>query len=80
LEVDEAYGPHNESLVVEVSKDNLPPDIQPELGAMLRVQTPDGQVLGVRIVEINDDSIKIDGNHALAGEKLIFELELVEIS
>ena len=80
LEVDEAYGPHNESLVVEVSKDNRPPDIQPELGAMLRVQTPDGQVLGVRIVEINDDSIKIDGNHALAGEKLIFELELVEIS
>ena len=32
-----------------------------------------------RIAEVNDDHIIVDGNHPLAGQELVFDLELVEI-
>jgi len=41
--------------------------------------TTDGRQLPVKITEVNDATIKLDANHPLAGENLLFELELVEI-
>jgi peptidylprolyl isomerase len=31
-------------------------------------------------VELDDQKVKIDGNHPLAGKDLIFELELMELA
>jgi FKBP-type peptidyl-prolyl cis-trans isomerase 2 len=38
-----------------------------------------GQQIPVVIVEVKDDSVVLDANHTLAGEDLVFDLELVEI-
>ena len=38
------------------------------------------QELMVKIVEINEETVILDANHPLAGEKLIFDLEVVGIS
>jgi len=34
----------------------------------------------VKVVEVSEKSAKIDANHPLAGKKLIFDLEVVEIN
>ncbi|WP_306639729.1 FKBP-type peptidyl-prolyl cis-trans isomerase [Sanyastnella coralliicola] len=76
---DDAYGQADERLVQEVGRDQLPEDMQPEVGMMLSSQLPNGQQIPVKVVEVTDASIKIDANHPLAGEDLNFEITLVEI-
>jgi FKBP-type peptidyl-prolyl cis-trans isomerase 2 len=39
----------------------------------------DGSERQLRVAEVRDATIVIDANHPLAGQDLIFDLELVEI-
>jgi len=79
IPVEEAYGEAREELVINVPKDQLPDDVEPEIGMQLQVNQPDGQPVPVRIAEISDDELTLDANHPLAGKDLSFEIELVEI-
>jgi FKBP-type peptidyl-prolyl cis-trans isomerase 2 len=76
---DEAYGPRKPEMVIEVTKDKFPPDMEIELGMPLLMSDGQGQQFQVTIVEIKDDMVKLDANHPLAGQDLVFDLELVEI-
>jgi FKBP-type peptidyl-prolyl cis-trans isomerase 2 len=76
---DEAYGEINKDLIQEVKKTELPQDMTPEVGMGLVSKTPDGQEMNLRVIEVKEESIVIDGNHPLAGKDLIFDLEVVEI-
>lgn len=80
INADNAYGEHNSEMVIEVPKDQLPPDLKPEVGQQLGMQQPNGQSVPVRVTKVEEGSIEIDANHPLAGKDLIFDLELVEIN
>ncbi len=75
----EAYGPINPSLRQAVPRASIPPDMELELGLQLQMQTPDGQVLMVRVVDLGEEDVTLDANHALAGMDLTFDIELVSI-
>ncbi len=79
VEIDprEAYGERNEELILDVVKTNVPENV--EVGMLLQTFGPEGPAL-VKVLEIKDESVVIDANHPLAGEKLIFELEVMGIS
>ncbi len=79
IPVDDAYGPVNENMLVEFPKANFPPEMVPEVGMQLNMTSGDGQVIPVTITDIKEDTISLDANHPLAGEDLVFDLELVEI-
>lgn len=74
----EAYGERRDEMVGQVDLAALPDEITPEVGMMLTMQTPDGD-LPVRVVALDEEAMTIDANHPLAGEDLTFELTLVEI-
>ncbi len=76
---EEAYGEVRDDMVVDINRSQIPPDINPEVGMVLQMQQPDGSPLNVTIREVNDDSVKLDANHPLAGQALTFDIELVEI-
>ncbi|BAZ08039.1 FKBP-type peptidyl-prolyl cis-trans isomerase [Calothrix sp. NIES-3974] len=80
LKIDDAYGPHRPEMVVEVSRSQMPSEIEPEIGQQLQIQQPDGGVIPVVITEVNDTTITLDANHPLAGEELIFDIELIAIA
>lgn len=79
IPVDQAYGPKNEELIMEFPKDNIPADLNPQVGMDLQMSNPQGQVFPVKVAAIGDNSITLDANHPLAGEALIFDIEIVEI-
>ncbi|TWW01500.1 peptidylprolyl isomerase [Chitinophaga pinensis] len=79
IPVEEAYGPKNEELIMEFPKENIPSDLNPQVGMDLQMSNPQGQVFPVKVAAIGDSSITLDANHPLAGEALIFDIELVEI-
>lgn len=75
----EAYGEVREDLVISVPKDQLPGDVEPQIGMQLQVNQPDGQPIPVRVTDITDEELKLDANHPLAGQDLKFEIELVNV-
>lgn len=79
LEAEDAYGARQDDHVVEIEKERLPDDVEPEVGLRLQLQHEDGQTVPVTLTEIADDTVTLDANHPLAGEDLNFEIELVEI-
>lgn len=79
LPPEEAYGPHREELMARVDRDQLPKDLDVEVGQRLQVQQPDGRSLVVSVAEIADSTVTLDANHELAGKTLTFDLELVEV-
>ena len=76
----EAYGEVNKELFHKLPKTELPEDLKPEVGMGLVGSNPDGSEQQFRIAEVQEDHIVIDANHPLAGQDLIFELELVAIN
>lgn len=75
----EAYGDVNDEMVGEIPRSNLPDDIDPEVGMVLSMQSPDGE-MPVRVVAVDEENLTLDANHPLAGKNLTFELTLVEIN
>lgn len=75
----EAYGPKSPDMIFEMPKDRFPQDMELEEGMILAMSDGQGQQLPVSITEIRESSVMLDANHRLAGEDLIFDLELVEI-
>ncbi|TNJ45665.1 peptidylprolyl isomerase [Tamlana fucoidanivorans] len=79
IPVAEAYGDIQEELFYDVKKEQLPPDMEPEVGMALASKGPDGREVQFRVSSVHDEHIVVDANHPLAGQDLTFELELVEI-
>ncbi|MBL0335162.1 MAG: peptidylprolyl isomerase [Chitinophagaceae bacterium] len=76
---DEAYGPRNEEMVIDMPKERFPAEMVLELGMPLMMTDGQGQNFQVVITEIKENTVMLDANHPLAGQTLIFDLELVEI-
>lgn len=77
---EEGYGASRPELVFEVRKEQLPPNIAPEVGMMLEVATESGETAYMRIADVAEEMVTLDGNHPLADKTLLFDLELVEVS
>ena len=78
IETDDAYGERLEALVQTISREGLNLDTEPHVGMSLVMQLPDGNQIPVAITEVTEDSITLDANHPLAGQKLIFDVKRVK--
>ncbi len=76
----EAYGPTQPGMRQPVPRDSIPAEIELEVGMQLQMQSSEGQVIPVVVVEVGEDEVQLDANHPLAGQDLVFDIELVSIS
>ena len=49
-----------------------------KIGAKVQVKNKNGDTVKATVTRLSDDKVTIDANHPLAGESLVFEIELVE--
>jgi len=80
IPVDDAYGVKDPQMVMDFPVDRFPAEMKPEVGMRLNMTNGSGQQIPVVIVEVKPDAVILDANHPLAGEDLIFDLELVAIA
>lgn len=80
IAADKAYGQRNEEMVITAPRDQVPKDINPEVGQQLQMAGPDNQPIVVLITEVTDEHILLDANPPLAGKDLVFDIELVAIA
>jgi FKBP-type peptidyl-prolyl cis-trans isomerase SlpA len=73
-----AFGQHNPQNVQDVDRTNFAED-KLEIGAVFSFQNGDGELPGV-IIGIEDEKVTIDFNHPLAGQSILFKVEILQIS
>ncbi|MGY5351234.1 FKBP-type peptidyl-prolyl cis-trans isomerase [Wenyingzhuangia sp. IMCC45533] len=80
IEAKDAYGIRNEEAVFKLPKTQLPEDLEPQVGMQLEASREDGQKQMLLIVGVEEDEVELDANHPLAGQDLIFDIELVAVN
>lgn len=76
---EQAYGERREDMIVTLERDKFPAEQAPEVGMQVYLQAGQ-QPVPATIVAVQDDSITFDANHRLAGQTLVFDIELVSIN
>jgi FKBP-type peptidyl-prolyl cis-trans isomerase 2 len=76
----DAYGEKSAEAIIEFPKANIPADMKLEPGMQLTLSNEYGQPVPVVVVGEKDDVVILDANHFLAGQELVFDIELVEIN
>ncbi len=84
VEPGDGYGMRDPRAVQEIPRTAFPPEAPIELGASFVVETPDGDMLQLHVTAISKgpdgvDVVRCDANHPLAGERLHFAIEIVEV-
>ena len=75
---EEGYGVKVEELVQKVEKTMFPADTPIEIGMQFQASGNQGPVV-VTVIAADEAHVTIDGNHALAGIPLTFEVEVMSI-
>ncbi|MFP4188866.1 MAG: peptidylprolyl isomerase, partial [Halobacteriales archaeon] len=74
---EKGYGERSEENVVEYDREEFRESLgeEPEVGMHIHTEQAHGN-----IIEVEDDAVTVDFNHELAGETLVFEIEVVEVA
>ncbi len=77
---EQAYGPHQPEMILEMPRNQLPDDLPMDIGQRLEFQRKAGGTQILTVVDANEETITFDGNHPLAGKDLTFQIELIEVT
>ena len=75
---EEAYGVHDEALIQVIPKSVFQGIDSVEPGMQFQAKSDEG-IQVVTVTKVDGDKITVDGNHALAGETLNFNVEVADI-
>jgi FKBP-type peptidyl-prolyl cis-trans isomerase SlyD len=75
---EKGYGPVDNSAVIEVPKEQIPPEAQ-KIGTQLMARDAQGNMLQPVVRELKDKTVMLDFNHPLAGKILQFDVKVVEV-
>ncbi len=75
----DAYGEEDEKAYMDVPQDQFPKEVPMKVGTEIQVQNQEGQPMYACIEKIEDQTVRLDFNHSLAGKELHFAVKVVEI-
>ena len=76
---EEGYGAKDPERIQEVPKEMFENADEIKPGVQFHAQGPDGNAVVVTVIEVKDEAVVIDGNHALAGVDLNFSVTVVDV-
>ena len=79
LEVEDAFGPHMDDLVIKVPKSVLKTQVTLEIGSRIKIDIPTGGSYVGTIVAMDEQTFTLDMNHLLAGKRLVVNVTVVSI-
>jgi FKBP-type peptidyl-prolyl cis-trans isomerase SlyD len=76
---EKGYGIHDPQGVQDLPRSTFPEGLELQPNVMLQGQDAQGQPVQLRVVDVSDETVKVDLNHPLAGHNLNFEVEIMGI-
>jgi FKBP-type peptidyl-prolyl cis-trans isomerase SlyD len=74
----DAYGEYDPELELTLEREQFKGEVPPE-GAMVELQSEDGDVIFGRVARVTDKEVVLDANHPLAGKRLHFDVEITSV-
>jgi FKBP-type peptidyl-prolyl cis-trans isomerase SlpA len=74
-----AFGFIDETLFRSIPRVEFDPDIELEAGLIIEFATDGGKTLPGTILDFNDDEVRIDLNHPLAGRTVRYSVHIVSV-
>lgn len=78
IDPEEAYGPKRDELIQDLPKNMFPEDAQVQVGMHFKAETQAGEQM-FRVVDVDEETVKVDANHPLAGMELTFDVAVKEV-
>jgi FKBP-type peptidyl-prolyl cis-trans isomerase SlpA len=75
----QAFGWRDKASIQWLDKSQFPPDMAFEEGHIIGFAGADGEEVAGSVLEIQDDRVKVDFNHPLAGRQIGFEVDILEV-
>ena len=75
----EGYGEIDDKAFTVIPRDEFPSDIPLEPGVGLRMRDEEGEVMDAQIASVDDENVRLDFNHPLAGKDLHFSVTVVDL-
>jgi len=79
LTAEQGYGERDEDLVQNLGRSQFADGEGLEVGMMFEMADEEDNVRVATIIDIERDKITIDANHPLAGQSLVYAIEIVEV-
>ncbi|MBW1990195.1 MAG: FKBP-type peptidyl-prolyl cis-trans isomerase [Deltaproteobacteria bacterium] len=76
---EKGHGAWRRDLVFAVDRSCFPEDVELFPGKTLRLEQPGGRSFSATIKKVGPRRVVVDANHPLAGKKILFTAELLEI-
>jgi FKBP-type peptidyl-prolyl cis-trans isomerase SlyD len=76
----DGYGEYDSSLVTEVPRSHFGADVDVKIGMKFNTVGLSGEPVVVRVIEFDEKTVTLDGNHPLAGLDLMFELRVLDVA
>ena len=80
LTPEQGFGLRDEDNIHMMPLSDFPEDLKPESGLVFEFETPDGEDILGTVLTVKDDKAEVDFNHPLAGQPLVFTVEILDIN
>ncbi len=78
VDVDQLYGPRDESLVFTDHIENVPEEYH-QVGTTITMENEKGEPKNFIVTRFDDKTLTVDGNNPLCGREVLFRLEILTI-
>jgi len=74
---EEGFGLHDPAKVFKEAREKLDAEVQ--VGHVLEVEVDEDHSSELLVISVDDNSVILDGNHPLAGRRLVFDVRVVGV-
>lgn len=75
----QAFGVRSEEAIKWMDRAVFPTGMAPEPGLIVGFTDEQGQEIPGAVLEVQDDRVRVDFNHPLAGREIVFEVDILEV-
>ncbi len=80
LTPEQGFGFRDEDNIHEMPISDFPEDLTPEPGLAFSFEMPEGEEIPGIVLSVKGDQVDVDFNHPLAGQELIFSVEILGVN
>ena len=77
VEPADGYGETTTDELQAIPREAFPEDVEP--GMLVELEDEDGEMVPIWVVEVEDDVVHVDIDHPLAGMRLHFDVDVVDV-
>ena len=76
---EDAYGVRDDTKVMMLERSKVEANIELQKGRVMQYRSETQEVVNLLVLDVNDETVTVDANHPLAGEKLTYTVHLVSL-